>query len=85
MEHWWCLDCLAEIETDRHGRCGVCGSEALGRIGLGQRPYQTQPLAELQQETSIQGSLTALANSVSRLLRRIALTELGAQERVCTH
>ena len=88
MEQWWCLDCLAEIETDLHGRCGTCGSEALGRIGYSERVQKTHlasPAAELQRRISLQGSVTALSNSLSRLLRRMAPAELVSHEHVCTH
>jgi hypothetical protein len=26
---WWCVDCRTPIELDKHGRCGVCGSNAV--------------------------------------------------------
>jgi hypothetical protein len=26
---WWCLDCRTPIELDRHGRCCICGSDAV--------------------------------------------------------
>ena len=29
MKHWWCAECDAEVGLDRHGRCGICGSEAV--------------------------------------------------------
>ena len=29
MKHWWCAGCEAEVGLDRHGRCGICGSEAV--------------------------------------------------------
>jgi Zn finger protein HypA/HybF involved in hydrogenase expression len=29
MKRWWCMDCRGEVEMDRHGRCGVCESEAV--------------------------------------------------------
>jgi hypothetical protein len=29
MERWWCLDCRAVAELNRHGRCECCGSEAV--------------------------------------------------------
>jgi len=29
MNRWWCMDCRTAVETDRHGRCGNCGSEAV--------------------------------------------------------
>jgi Zn finger protein HypA/HybF involved in hydrogenase expression len=30
--HWWCMDCLAEVELDTHGRCGSCESEAVDSV-----------------------------------------------------
>jgi hypothetical protein len=32
---WWCADCRASIELDRHGRCDTCGSDA---VDLMERP-----------------------------------------------
>ena len=32
MKHWWCAECDAEVGLDRHGRCGICGSEAVDQI-----------------------------------------------------
>ena len=29
MNRWYCMDCRAEVELDKHGRCGCCESEAL--------------------------------------------------------
>jgi hypothetical protein len=29
MNRWFCIDCRNQVETDRHGRCGVCDSEAV--------------------------------------------------------
>ncbi len=29
MERWWCIDCRAPVELNRHGRCDCCGSEAV--------------------------------------------------------
>ena len=29
MERWWCLDCRAEVELNRSGRCSCCDSEAV--------------------------------------------------------
>lgn len=29
MEHWYCLNCLAVSPLDVHGRCGLCGSDAV--------------------------------------------------------
>jgi len=26
---WWCLDCTAIINLDRHGRCEICDSDAV--------------------------------------------------------
>ena len=26
---WWCCQCEAMRELDKHGRCGTCGSEAV--------------------------------------------------------
>lgn len=32
MKHWWCAGCEAEVGLDRHGRCGICGSEAVDLV-----------------------------------------------------
>jgi hypothetical protein len=29
VEQWWCLDCLTRVELSPHGRCQICGSEAV--------------------------------------------------------
>ena len=29
MERWWCLDCRAPVELNRHARCPYCDSEAV--------------------------------------------------------
>jgi hypothetical protein len=29
MSSWWCMDCLADVELNEHGRCGCCDSEAV--------------------------------------------------------
>jgi Zn finger protein HypA/HybF involved in hydrogenase expression len=29
MMRWWCMDCRNTVETDQHGRCGTCESEAV--------------------------------------------------------
>ena len=29
MNRWYCMDCLAEVELDTHGRCCCCESEAV--------------------------------------------------------
>jgi hypothetical protein len=29
MKHWWCMECQAEVGLDKHGRCGICESEAV--------------------------------------------------------
>ena len=29
MNRWWCMDCRAAVELNRHGRCGCCESEAI--------------------------------------------------------
>jgi hypothetical protein len=29
MKHWWCMECQAKVGLGKHGRCGVCDSEAV--------------------------------------------------------
>jgi ABC-type ATPase with predicted acetyltransferase domain len=29
MNLWWCMDCRAAVELNRHGRCWCCESEAV--------------------------------------------------------
>jgi hypothetical protein len=29
MKLWWCVECQANVELGKHGRCGTCGSEAV--------------------------------------------------------
>jgi hypothetical protein len=31
-KRWWCASCFTQIDLDRHGRCSVCGSDAVDRI-----------------------------------------------------
>jgi hypothetical protein len=31
-KRWWCVSCFTQIDLDRHGRCSICGSEAVDRI-----------------------------------------------------
>lgn len=33
---WLCLDCLALVNLDKHGRCPVCGSDAVTHAVTGQ-------------------------------------------------
>ena len=35
---WWCANCLAPIELDRHGRCNACGSDAVGLMKRSELP-----------------------------------------------
>ncbi len=32
MNHWWCMDCRDAVKLDKHGRCGICDSEAVALI-----------------------------------------------------
>ncbi len=53
-EQWWCVDCVATIELDSHGRCSTCGSDAVDLIerrGFGTDPFPAVILP-------IRGSLT---------------------------
>ncbi len=48
-ERWWCLDCRMTITLDIHGRCSMCGSNAVdsfARRGLSARlePVVVTPL-----------------------------------------
>lgn len=38
-EKLYCLDCLTLRELDKHGRCGVCGSDAVC-FGQSLRPVE---------------------------------------------
>jgi hypothetical protein len=29
MELWWCIECDAKVELNKHGQCGQCGSEGV--------------------------------------------------------
>jgi hypothetical protein len=29
MERWWCIDCRAQVDLNKHARCSTCGSEAV--------------------------------------------------------
>jgi hypothetical protein len=29
MKHWWCMECQEKVELNKHGRCEICGSEAI--------------------------------------------------------
>lgn len=51
-KRWWCVSCFAQIDLDRHGRCSICGSDAVDRIvrgasginALEQTPSQSKSL-----------------------------------------
>ena len=32
MNRWWCMDCRADVELNKHGRCGCCDSEAVDPV-----------------------------------------------------
>jgi len=34
-KRWWCVSCFTQIDLDRHGRCSICGSDAVDRIVRG--------------------------------------------------
>lgn len=31
-KRWWCVSCFTQIDLDIHGRCSICGSDAVDRI-----------------------------------------------------
>jgi hypothetical protein len=31
-KRWWCASCFTHIDLDMHGRCSICGSDAVDRI-----------------------------------------------------
>lgn len=39
--NWWCADCRVPTDLDRHGRCGICSSDAVdmmsrpNKLGMG--------------------------------------------------
>jgi hypothetical protein len=34
-KQWFCVSCISQIELDIHGRCSVCGSDAVERMAQG--------------------------------------------------
>jgi hypothetical protein len=34
-KQWFCVSCVSQIELDIHGRCSVCGSDAVERMAQG--------------------------------------------------
>ncbi len=32
---WFCVSCVSQIDLDTHGRCSVCGSDAVERMAQG--------------------------------------------------
>jgi hypothetical protein len=40
-KQWWCANCLIQIELDIHGRCKICGSNAVDRMQ--RNPEQMKP------------------------------------------
>ena len=38
MPAWLCMDCMAYVELDRHGRCSRCGSDS---VDIAVRPEGT--------------------------------------------
>jgi hypothetical protein len=48
---WWCMDCRAAVQLNRHGRCGTCESEAVDPVNQtnalgGQEPTAHQDLGD---------------------------------------
>jgi hypothetical protein len=42
MEHWWCIDCRAPVELNKHARCAYCDSEAVDsmeRTRIKEKPF----------------------------------------------
>ena len=50
MNRWHCMDCRSEVDLDRHGRCGCCGSEAVD--SMEQRGGLTGVISAAQTEGS---------------------------------
>lgn len=38
---WWCIDCDKRVQLDRHGRCGICCSDAV--VSMEQAASDTNP------------------------------------------
>ena len=34
-KRWWCASCFTQMNLDIHGRCSICGSDAVDRIVRG--------------------------------------------------
>ena len=34
-KQWFCVSCISQIELDTHGRCSICGSDAVERMAQG--------------------------------------------------
>jgi hypothetical protein len=34
-KQWFCVSCISQIELDTHGRCSMCGSDAVDRVENG--------------------------------------------------
>jgi rRNA maturation endonuclease Nob1 len=42
-KHWWCANCLIQIELDVHGRCKICGSNAVDRMQPSPEQVKVEP------------------------------------------
>jgi len=52
-KQWWCADCRVQIELDIHGRCRICGSDAVDRMKRGGSPLNSITL--LTEASTISG------------------------------
>jgi hypothetical protein len=34
-KQWFCVSCISQIDLDTHGRCSICGSDAVERMAQG--------------------------------------------------
>jgi hypothetical protein len=48
MNPWWCMDCRDAVKLDKHGRCGICASEAVDLIEP--RGEITRSVSDIQRE-----------------------------------
>lgn len=44
-QEWWCANCLALCELDRHGRCDACSSDAVD-VASREKPFANARIAD---------------------------------------
>lgn len=59
-EYWTCVNCNAIVTLDKHGRCSVCGSDAVVRRSLEHLALIAKLWPEWEDEIEEQSGVAAL-------------------------